>query len=165
MGSVFQDVAGRDGEVREPGEAESFAVAGGVTHRGGRARRLLVVRVRRVDFVTLKACQKTCGSLSVAQIRRVMGAGHRMEPGLWREDVVGSARAVRSQLRDGGQLRAHHAEHELLGSGEGGILETWRTGWARSAALAGGATLGGRRARRFLVLWVHKADSMTPKVG
>ena len=133
---------------------------------GGRARRPLVVQVHRVDFVTPKAGQNTCGGLSVARHKRATGAGHQAEPGPWREDVAGSEcrGAIRSHLEAAGQLCACYAECGLLGSGEGGTLETWRTRWARSMALAGGATYGGGSALRLFVLLVRRADSLTSKM-
>ena len=44
-------------------------------------------------------------------------------------------------------------------------METWRTGWAQSAALDGCATHEGRSAQCLPVFLVHKADSVTPKLG
>ena len=51
--------------------------------------------------------------------------------------------SCRAGLEVAGQLCACHADCGLLGSGEGGTLETWRTWWA---------TYGGKSARRLLVL-------------
>ena len=148
MGLVFHNVAGR---------------VGGITGGGGRARRLLAVLVRRADSVTPRAGRRTCCGLSFARRWKVTVAGHRVEPGLWREDVVGreGGGAVWSKLRDAGHLSGRHAECGLLGSGEGGPLENWRTGWA----LTGGTTHEGRSALCLPVLWVCKGDSVTPKLG